>query len=848
MAHSLDNKFLKQFSKKFFTPLGLFLYQKEGQLSRSLVLLSLSLSCGIAALVALETFSRRVENTVTQDSRKVLAADFQVRAWRPFDEKVWEALAEEKAQGYLVLLNDFVSTISYEVAGEAKTSTVSVRAIEGDAYPFYGNFITEPAAAVADLSGAPFVFIDSSFRARGLVPGMKLSLGNETFTVRALIMEEPQSATAVFSLGPRIIISKKYLASTGLVDVGSRVFNQLLVKSPLSSKEFEAKFRSKAPDLHWRITTPEKANRQVERVIDRMRGFLSFVGVASLFLGTMGLFMVFRSQFLQRLPSYLTLRCLGASHKSIVQVAVLNSLQVAFLGSLLGVLLGLAFEAGLAYFARRYFGVTLAEVSWWPAFGWGFLLSFLCVGLSVFLPLREILRIPVSNAIREQEGGASTLHFQDGFVAFCVAILIVFLVAPGIKMSFFILAGLVLAITLLLFTGSLLLRLLKFLGSRFSFRHARLQLERKKGRTQLLVIAFGMSLFFLFLILFMGRSLREQLNLIERKDIPNLFAMNVSPELKTRLEILMPEATFVPITQARIVEHKGKEITEGQVPEEGEERFYQTREYVITKRDQLSTGEELVEGASLFGATQEGFVQVSLEESFADRMDAKVGEEFSIDIAGVRLKARVSSLRKVNWFNFQPNFFMVFNPIELEGAPMDFVAFMRVPSQEIQEYQNKIVKEIPQISLVDGEALATRILGILEQLSLAVYSVTLFSLMACVFVFIGIFLARRPELLREVSLWRCLGLRSSRIMKIYAVESLFLGLLASVASFVSALIVVSAMSKWVIDIPVEFIPLVWLLPILILPAALSALAAYVLLRGTFQQSSQSLISLAEEST
>src|SRR5688572_29006338 len=95
---------------KFFSQLGRFLASKEGKVGKALVLLSISLACGIAALVALETSSRRVQNTVSRDSRKVLAADFQIQAWRPFDESVWRAVAEEKARGDVTQLNDFVST------------------------------------------------------------------------------------------------------------------------------------------------------------------------------------------------------------------------------------------------------------------------------------------------------------------------------------------------------------------------------------------------------------------------------------------------------------------------------------------------------------------------------------------------------------------------------------------------------------------------------------------------------------------------------------------------------------------------------------------------------------------
>lgn len=826
--------------------LAKFLYPKEGKLNRSLVLLALSLSCGIAALVALETFSRRVEGTVSRDAKKVLAADFQVRSWRPFDEKVWAALQEEKDLGHTVVLKDFVSSLSYELNAETQSAVVSVRSIEGEAYPFYGDLILEPNAAIKGLLLEPSILLDKSFKARGLNVGDQVQLGEARLKVVGFILEEPQAVIGAFSLGPRVILSEKWLASTGLESTGSRIFHQLLVKSPLSSEEFEKKFRSKAPDLHWRIMTPAGASRQVERVLDRMRGFLSFVGISSLFLGAMGLFMVFRSQFLQKLPAYLTLRCLGAKESSIVQIALLTSLQVALLGSFLGIFIGLSLEALLVYFSRNYFDVELGTVSWLPSIAWGLLLSFICVAVSVFLPLREVLRVPVSNAIRQDEAGMSELSKKDALISFAVAVAVVFLVGPQLKMSSIILGGIVIAVLLLLAMGRFFLSTLVLMARGLVLKHSYLQLFRKKGRTQLLIIAFGMSLFFLFLILFLGSSLRQQISSVGQRDIPNLFALNVSSELRDSLNQILPEAEFVPIAQARIVEFKGKEILEGEVPEEGAERFYQTREYVITRRETLSKGEELIGAPDLFGPAQTGFLRVSLEEQFAERLNISIGDRFKIDLAGVRLDTVVTSFRKVNWFNFQPNFFMVFNTEDLSGAPMNYVALARVPSDKISEYQTRVAKEVPQIALVDGEALASRLLKILNQLSLAIFSVSLFSLMGCFFVFIGIFLARRNEIAKEVALWRCLGLRNNKILGIYVFESMFLGLLASFSSFVAALSVVYVTCRWVIDIPMELIAPQWIAVLLILPPLLSVLGVWILLSRSFSKSSQALFRLAEE--
>src|SRR5437763_16548330 len=60
---------------------------------------------------------------------------------------------------------------------------------------------------------------------------------------------------------------------------------------------------------------------------------------------------------------------------------------------------------------------------------------------------------------------------------------------------------------------------------------------------------------------------------------------------------------------------------------------------------------------------------VSLATEFQEALGAEVGDRLTFDIAGEPPEARVASIRKVKWDTFQPNFFIVFAPGVLEGAP-----------------------------------------------------------------------------------------------------------------------------------------------------------------------------------
>ena len=64
----------------------------------------------------------------------------------------------------------------------------------------------------------------------------------------------------------------------------------------------------------------------------------------------------------------------------------------------------------------------------------------------------------------------------------------------------------------------------------------------------------------------------------------------------------------------------------------------------------------------------------------AQRLGIDVGARLTFDVQGVPIEAEVTSLRKVDWQSFTTNFFVVFSPGALDGAPATFVATARTPA------------------------------------------------------------------------------------------------------------------------------------------------------------------------
>ena len=91
-------------------------------------------------------------------------------------------------------------------------------------YPLYGKLLTEPSAPLATLVGDGRALVHPSLLQKlGLSVGDRMRIGEGDFSISGVILQEPDRAVGVFSLGPRVMIAPEDLARTHLVRPGSRV-------------------------------------------------------------------------------------------------------------------------------------------------------------------------------------------------------------------------------------------------------------------------------------------------------------------------------------------------------------------------------------------------------------------------------------------------------------------------------------------------------------------------------------------------------------------------------------------------------------------------------------------------
>jgi putative ABC transport system permease protein len=230
------------------------------------------------------------------------------------------------------------------------------------------------------------------------------------------------------------------------------------------------------------------------------------------------------------------------------------------------------------------------------------------------------------------------------------------------------------------------------------------------------------------------------------------------------------------------------------------------REYRTTWRNRLIDTESLVAGEwkprFAGSASEQHPVPVSLEDGIARELHLAVGDRLSFDIQGIELPCQVASLRRVDWRQVRPNFFIVFPAGALEDAPAQYVVATRTDSPQVAAtFQRDLLAAFPNVSSVDLTLVLETLDRIVSRVGFVVRFMALFTVITGLVVLGGTILTGRWQRLQESVLLRTLGASRSQMRGILITEYAALGSLAAACGIMLALAAGTALSVFAFHSP-----------------------------------------------
>jgi putative ABC transport system permease protein len=199
-----------------------------------------------------------------------------------------------------------------------------------------------------------------------------------------------------------------------------------------------------------------------------------------------------------------------------------------------------------------------------------------------------------------------------------------------------------------------------------------------------------------------------------------------------------------------------------------------------------------------------------MEEGIAEELKLKLGDALTWDLAGAAVTAKITSLRKVEWDSFRPNFFTLFAPGGLEDAPQTYLGAVRVPEGPASgAWLAALVQQYPNVLAIDVGEVIRQIQTIIDQVARAVEFVFLFTLAGGLLVLQAAIAATQDERRFDAAILRTLGASRLQLRAAQVAEFLVLGALAGLLAATGATAVGYVLSDRVFQIPFAWNPLVW---------------------------------------
>ena len=225
--------------------------------------------------------------------------------------------------------------------------------------------------------------------------------------------------------------------------------------------------------------------------------------------------------------------------------------------------------------------------------------------------------------------------------------------------------------------------------------------------------------------------------------------------------------------------------------------------------------EEIIAGQWMSELKKGDPVVISISDNLADDAKVVVGDAIVFNIQGVLMETTVGSIRKVDWGQLQINFSIVFPKGVLEQAPQFNVITTTVPTEAASaKIQRDLVAQFPNVSVLDLRQVYSILEDILDKISWIINFMAFFSILTGIIVLIGSVRTSKYQRIKESVLLRTLGAKNKQILKISALEYVFLGLLGSLVGILLALVSSLCLALFVFKEPFEpsLIPFLVFLP------------------------------------
>jgi len=598
------------------------------------------------------------------------------------------------------------------------------------------------------------------------------------------------------------------IPATGVIQPGSRVTWRLLLAGEVNVLDTFTQWVTPLLSQGQRLLGVEDSQPSISRTLDRAQGFLLLAGSLGVVLAAAAIALAAR-RFSERHTDHVAImKSLGASRGRIARLYGGSLLMLGAFATALGCALGWALQGLFFKLFAEQLGVQPGPIGLEPYLIGG-ATALVCLGFFAWPPLQRLAQIPPLRVLRRDIDAGGAQRWVDYALGAISVFGLMWWYSGDLRVTGSVVAGLSLTVGAGYCAAQFLLRGGRVLGSAAGsfWRLALANLQRRGAANALQMVVFAIAIMLMLVLVIVRGALIDQWQAQLPPGSPNHFMLNITADERASLASFLSERDIksqpqFPMTRGRVMAVNGEKLAAA----DSAQSQRRQREANFTYADTLPEANKIIAGEWWDADTDEA--QVSLEEEFAQRVGATVGDVLELRIASESFEARVSSLRESDWQSMKPNFFVIFPKKTLERFPKTFLTSFYLPVEQKAQL-NALITAFPTVTIIELDIVIAEIRTIIDRVGQAIELVLGVILLAGALVLIAGVQASVDIRLRESALLRALGAKKSLLLGALLIEFSTLGAFAGLLAVLGAEMAAWALQTQALDLTYQASPWLW---------------------------------------
>jgi len=748
------------------------------------------ISCIVVAVTALTTvglFTDRVRQAITQEAGESLAADIRIES----DEPIQDSLLNTATS--LGLTDANIINFRSVVMSNESSSLVDVRGVS-QLYPLRGQML------VADsLTGTPYaideipelgeVWAEPALLVRlGLDVGDMVMVGSLQATISQVLSFRPDEGWRFMEIAPTLLLNIEDIEHTQLVLPGSRVEYELLLSGSEGQLNQFSSLSSVLLLPGQEVDDISDARPEVRASLVRAEQFLHLSALITVILCGISIMMASNEFVSRHEKTVAILRVFGSKYQNILKIIATQLLLLVAVSTIIGLAIGWLCQFLLASIGSNLIEAYLPNPSIESILIGPLTSIFVTMGFA-FLPMLSLKDVSPMRLLR-----SDIPTRQKSIWAYLLVITASLIFLLNILLGD---TQLLLMVVLVIVTSTLILMLASFLLVRFSIcikpfftgsiRYGISNISRRSMHSTIQLIAFGLGVTAVLILTIVRTQLLDTWQSSLPDQTPNFFLINIQSGEEATIKSILSEYSvdapaFYPIARGRISHVNDIALSDyDAVNEEAEDELRD--DINLTWSSSFPVGNELIEGR--WWDDNES-PQISIAERLLDEIGLSLGDDLTFYLSGQSLTAKITSVRRVDWESFRPNFFMLMNPGFLERLPYTSITSFYLEDVQARQAIMELTDQLPSISSIDIGAVIAQVRSAMQQASLAVQFVFLFTLISAFLVMLTTLHATKRDRIYEGSLIKAIGGNTKTVRTSLLVEFVVIGSLAGLLGSIIA--------------------------------------------------------------